>query len=176
MNAPDNSTAFALISARSRAPGGLAARQATHVRAYIADNLTSRIRATDLAAIVRLSTSHFSRAFRETFGRTPRAYIMQQRVLLAQELMLNSRRPIAEIALDCGMCDQPHLTRVFRRIVGLNPRAWRRQFAPASIEPHRAHAATHVSQLAAVSPQRVQPRGRAFSGQEYPRARRERGF
>lgn len=116
----------------SHARGGLAPWRANRLRAYIADNLTSDICAADLAATVKLSTSQFFRAFRETFGRTPWAYITQQRVRLAQELMLNSRRAIAEIALDCGMCDQSHFTRVFRRIVGFNPRAWRRQFAPAS--------------------------------------------
>ena len=119
-------------AASSRRRGGLAPWQAKRLRAYIAHHLASNIRVTDLAAIAQLSTSHFFRAFRETFGQAPLAYIMKQRVLRAQELMLNSRRPIAEIALDCGMCDQPHLTRVFRRIVGLNPTGWRRQFAPAS--------------------------------------------
>jgi AraC family transcriptional regulator len=128
----DLAKAAFLAPARSRPRGGLAPWQARRLRAYIADNLASNIRATDLAAIVQLSISQLFRAFRETFGRSPLAYIRQQRVLHAQELMLNSRRSIAEIALDCGMCDQPHFTRVFRGIVGLNPRAWRRQFAPAS--------------------------------------------
>lgn len=117
--------------ARSRRRGGLAPWQAKRLRAYIAHHLASNIRATDLAAIVQLSTSHFFRAFRETFGQAPLAYIMKQRVLRAQQLMLSSPRPITEIALDCGMCDQPHFTRVFRRIVGLSPRDWRRQFALA---------------------------------------------
>ena len=128
----DLAKAAFLAPARSPPRGGLAPWQAKRLHAYIADNLALKIHAIELAASVQLSTSHFFRAFRETFGRTPLGYIMQQRVLRAQELMLNSRRSIAEIALDCGMCDQPHFTRVFRRIVGLNPRAWRRQFAPAS--------------------------------------------
>ena len=123
--------ASAPAAARARRRGGLAPWQAKRLRGYIADQLASNIRATDLAAMVQLSTSHFFRAFRETFGQTPLAYIMKQRVLRAQELMLRSPRPIAEIALDCGMCDQPHFTRVFRRIIGLSPRDWRRQFAPA---------------------------------------------
>jgi AraC family transcriptional regulator len=118
-------------TARSRGRGGLAPWQAERLRAYIARNLASNIRAAELAAIVQLSLSHFFRVFRETFGQAPWAYIMKQRVLRAQELMLSSPRPIAEIALDCGMCDQPHLTRVFRNIVGLCPGDWRRQFAPA---------------------------------------------
>jgi len=35
-------------------------------------------------------------------------------------------KPLAEIALDCGLTDQPHLTRLFRRVVGMSPGAWRR--------------------------------------------------
>ena len=38
-----------------------------------------------------------------------------------QELMLSSRASLSTIALGSGMCDQSHLTRVFRRIVGVNP-------------------------------------------------------
>jgi AraC family transcriptional regulator len=114
--------------------GGLAPWQARHIRSFIEDKLDSSIRATDLAGVVRLSTSHFFRAFRQTFGEPPLAYIMQRRIRRAQELMLTSRLPLSQVALECGLCDQAHLCRVFRRIVGINPNAWRRQFlaGPAS--------------------------------------------
>ena len=115
---------------------GLAPWQAKLLRSHIEDKLTSRIRTTDLTGVVRLSTSHFFRAFRQTFGESPRAYIMQRRIRRAQELMLTSQLPLSQVALECGMCDQAHLSRVFRRIVGITPNAWRRQFpvgsAPAS--------------------------------------------
>ena len=42
--------------------------------------------------------------------------------------MLTSRLRLSQVALECGMCDQAHLSRAFRRIVGINPNAWRRQF------------------------------------------------
>jgi AraC family transcriptional regulator len=113
---------------RSCVRGGLAPWQARRIRSHIEDNLGSNIRATDLAGIVQLSTSHFFRAFRATFGEAPLAYIMERRIRRAQELMLTSRRPLSQVALECGMCDQPHFTRVFRRIVGTSPNAWRRQF------------------------------------------------
>jgi AraC-like DNA-binding protein len=120
--------------------GGLAPWQAKHIRSFIEDKLDSSIRATDLAGVVRLSTSHFFRAFRQTFGESPLAYIMQRRIRRAQELMLTSRLPLSQVALECGMCDQAHLCRVFRRIVGINPNAWRRQFpvapAPDSVGGH----------------------------------------
>ena len=117
--------------------GGLAPWQAKHIRSLIEDKLNSSIRATDLAGVVRLSTSYFFRAFRQTFGESPRAYIMQRRIRRAQELMLTSRLPLSQVALECGMCDQAHLCRVFRRIVGINPNAWRRQF-PAGSPPARS--------------------------------------
>jgi AraC-like DNA-binding protein len=112
--------------------GGLAPRQAKRITAYIEANLGSCIRAEHLAAIAGLSMSHFFRAFKETFGAAPLAYVASQRMAHAQQRMLSTRAPLAQIALECGMYDQAHFTRVFRRVVGVNPRAWRRQFTAAS--------------------------------------------
>ena len=115
------------VRGSSAARGGLALWQKRRVAAYIAANLSSCIRAADLAHAAALSTGHFFRAFRESFGEPPLAYVTRQRIRRCQELLLSSHASLSEIALDCGMCDQPHLTRVFRRIVGVNPGAWRRQ-------------------------------------------------
>jgi AraC family transcriptional regulator len=115
-------------TARPHLRGGLASWQAKRLRSYIEDNLDSTIRANDLAGVVRLSTSYFFRAFRKTFGETPVDYIMRRRMLRAQELMRKSRVSLSQVALECGMCDQAHFSRTFRRIVGTNPTVWRRQF------------------------------------------------
>jgi AraC-like DNA-binding protein len=53
---------------------------------------------------------------------------MRRRMVRAQELMSKSQVPLSRVALECGMCDQAHLSRTFRRLVGINPMAWRRQF------------------------------------------------
>jgi AraC family transcriptional regulator len=109
--------------------GGLATWQQKRVAAYVQANISSNIRVIDLARVVRLSKSHFFRAFRESFGEPPMEYVVKRRVLLSQELMRNSRAPLCEIALACGMCDQPHFTRVFHRVVGVSPGLWRRQLS-----------------------------------------------
>jgi AraC family transcriptional regulator len=109
--------------------GGLAPWQARRVASYVTDHLGSRIRTTDLAAVAQLSASHFTRAFKETFGETPLGYVSRERMRYAQDLMLRSGECLSQIALTCGHCDQSHFTRVFRRKVGMSPRAWRRQFA-----------------------------------------------
>jgi AraC family transcriptional regulator len=108
--------------------GGLAPWQKKRVTAYVEANMSSSIRAGDLAEVAHLSIGHFFRAFRQSFGEPPLVYVARQRVRRSQALMRNSQAPLSQIALECGMSDQPHFTRVFRRIVGVNPGAWRRQF------------------------------------------------
>jgi AraC family transcriptional regulator len=113
---------------RLRAHGGLAPWQAKQLKSYIDDKLDSSIRASELADVVQLSRSHFCRVFRQTFGESPLRFIMQRRICRAQELMLASRLPLSQVAIECGMSDHAHFCRAFRRIVGITPKAWRREF------------------------------------------------
>jgi len=115
--------------------GGLAPWQINRVRAYVEAHLDSTIRARDLAAIARLSTSHFSRSFKHSFGVAPFAYIALRRLARAQDLMLTTDDPLCQIALACGFCDQSQLTRMFRRHVGTSPNTWRRRHRGAPDGP-----------------------------------------
>jgi AraC family transcriptional regulator len=106
--------------------GGLAPWQVRKVAIYVDAHLDRSIRNEDLAALVRLNPSHFGRAFRNSFGEPPHEYVIRRRVERAQGLMLSTAASLSDIALDCGLADQSHLTRLFRRVVGESPRAWRR--------------------------------------------------
>lgn len=108
------------------ARGGLSPWQIRKVTNHVEAHLDGTIRNEDLAALVRLNPSHFGRAFRNSFGEPPHEYVIRRRVERAQGLMLSTDASLSDIALDCGMADQSHLTRLFRRIVGESPRAWRR--------------------------------------------------
>ena len=116
------------------ARGGLAPWQIKQLRAYIAENLPLPIALEDLAAICRLSVSHFSRAFKASLGETPHSYIMRQRIEEAKRLMLVSDEPLSQVALACGFADQSHFCRSFRRAEGGSPNLWRRlhAFGPAA--------------------------------------------
>lgn len=105
---------------------GLAPWQVRRVLAYIDSNLGTPIRNGDLAGIARLSTFHFNVAFRNSVGDSPHGYIIRRRVERAQGLMLSTQRTLSDIADECGLADQAHLTRLFRRHVGESPAAWRR--------------------------------------------------
>lgn len=106
--------------------GGLPGWKKRRVIAYIDAHLTETIRVGDLAELLDLSDSHFSRAFRSAFGTSAHDYITRRRIEVAQGLMLRSSDALCEIALSCGLSDQSHFTRVFRRTVGETPCAWRR--------------------------------------------------
>jgi len=111
---------------RRRVGAGLAPWQARRVSAHVNDNLGFPITIDQLAGIAGLSSSYFCRAFKDTFGDPPHAYIMRRRVERAQSLMLQTREPLSQIALACGLSDQAHLCNLFRRLVGQSPSHWRR--------------------------------------------------
>jgi transcriptional regulator GlxA family with amidase domain len=107
--------------------GGLAPWQAKRLAAYVESNICSKISVIELAALVHLSIGHFFRAFKVSFGASPLAYVMHQRMLRAQAIMASSEAPLSRVALECGMCDQAHFSHTFRRIIGVSPNVWRRQ-------------------------------------------------
>ena len=113
-----------------RSSGGLAPWQVNKVIAYVDDKLGSRIRTSECAQVVRLSTSHFSRVFKISFNQTFVSYVIQRRIERAQERMMLTDVPLSQIALDCGFADQSHLSGLFRRVVGVSPGMWRRRHQP----------------------------------------------
>lgn len=101
--------------------------QIRRVSDYIDAHLSGRILVSDLSTIVQRSQAHFSRAFKRTFGVSPHLYILRRRIEKASHLMLMSDDSLSDIALACGMSDQPHLCKIFRQMTGRTPAAWRRE-------------------------------------------------
>jgi len=112
--------------APAAAPHGLAPWQIRRVLTYVDSNLDTAIRNKHLAAIARLSEFHFNVAFRKSIGQSPHEYVIRRRMERAQGLMLSTDKALSEIAAECGLADQSHFTRLFRRFVGESPAAWRR--------------------------------------------------
>ncbi|MBL1081029.1 AraC family transcriptional regulator [Streptomyces actinomycinicus] len=105
-----------------RVPGaGLVART---VRDRLADELTDPPSLALLAADLGLSRYQLLRAFRTTMGVPPYAWLAQHRVTRARALLEAGLRP-ADVAPLVGFADQAHLTRWFRRVLGVTPAAYR---------------------------------------------------
>ena len=114
-------------------PGtGLVARQ---VMDRLADQLTGPPALADLAADAGLSRYQLLRSFRAEVGMPPYAWLAQHRVARARVLLEHGHRP-AEAAMLTGFADQAHLTRWFRRVVGITPGAYRNGVQD-SRHPHR---------------------------------------
>jgi AraC family transcriptional regulator len=111
----------------TRKTGGLAPWQATRVKRYIDEKLSERLNTPELAALVRLSENHFARAFKMSLGLPPHAYVVQRRIMRAKTLILETDLPLSQVALESGMADQAHLSRLFRRFFGATPSACRSQ-------------------------------------------------
>jgi AraC family transcriptional regulator len=105
--------------------GGFAAWQSRRLVAHVDANLAGKIFVKTLAASLEFSVGHFCRAFKRTFGMPACIWIKHRRIEFAQGLMLTTGASLGEIALSCGMSDQSHFTRSFRRIVGETPSSWR---------------------------------------------------
>jgi AraC family transcriptional regulator len=113
--------------ARGSRTGGLAGWQIARVRSFIDGNLHRTIHASDLSAVARRSTAHFSRSFKQAFGEPPHAYIVRRRLEVACHLMLTSTASLSNIALSVGFSDQAHLSKLFRQAFGQSPSSWRRE-------------------------------------------------
>jgi AraC family transcriptional regulator len=133
LNVQAESTAATPEARNAFRPGGLMRWQAQRTLAYIENNLGSKFAVGDLAELVALSESHFSRSFRRALGCPPMVYVAVRRVEHAKGMMTSTRQSLSDIALACGFSDQPHFNKSFRRCVGMSPGRWRR--GNATLEP-----------------------------------------
>jgi len=103
------------------------ARQRARLRAFIAEELSKNLCVERLSAVIGMSPDHFSRTFKATFGRSPHAFVLDERIEAAsRELRLDRDRSIADIASGTGFSSQAHFTETFRRKIGTTPARWRK--------------------------------------------------
>ena len=108
---------------------GLSRDRLKRVPDYIETYLDDRLTLTDLAGVACLSPYHFSRSFKEAVGIGPQRYVMQRRLERAKTLIRRTNQPLAQIAQQVGLCDQSHLTSIFRRETGETPGRYRAALA-----------------------------------------------
>jgi AraC-like DNA-binding protein len=107
---------------------------ARQVMSRLADQLASPPGLTELAAEAGLSRYQLLRSFRAEVGMPPYAWLAQHRVARARVLLERGCTP-ARAAAATGFADQAHLTRWFRRVVGITPGAYRNSVQDAARHP-----------------------------------------
>jgi AraC family transcriptional regulator len=89
---------------------------------YIQANLARSVQVQDLANKAGMSRMHFADVFKNTTGFSPYEYITRCRILRAQDLLASGELRIREVAEAVGFCDQSHLTRHFKKLLGHSPK------------------------------------------------------
>lgn len=101
--------------------GGLPVARLRRALDFLEANLDQDILLAEMATAAGLSPFHFAREFKAATGLAPHAYLIQRRIERAKELLTRSDLPIAAIATATGFSHQSHLTRHFKRLVGITP-------------------------------------------------------
>lgn len=90
---------------------------------FIADNCTQELDLKQIFEAAHLSRSYLIRAFKQKFGFTPHAFMVNQRIHFAQK-QLKQGNSIAQAATNAGFADQAHFQRTFKRMVAATPRQY----------------------------------------------------
>lgn len=106
--------------------GGFSRVQCRLLHQYIDENLERTITLDELAGVAQLSVFHFSRKFRAEFGCPPHAHLMSRRIERAKTMLARRDIPLKAVAAGSGFSDQSHMTRAFRRALGVTPAEFRR--------------------------------------------------
>ncbi|WP_404474348.1 AraC family transcriptional regulator [Vreelandella venusta] len=91
---------------------------------YLNEHCARDISLDDLSQQTGYSAGHLIRSFKQHYGLTPHAYLINQRIQLGQAA-LRQGQPIVEAALTAGFNDQPHFQRTFKRLVAATPNQYR---------------------------------------------------
>ncbi len=93
------------------------------VRECLDGSVEAGVRSQDLETLSGLDRYAIARQFRKCFGTSPYRYLTMRRLDRARELIL-SGTTLSEAAISCGFADQSHLTRHFKRALGMPPGRW----------------------------------------------------
>jgi AraC-like DNA-binding protein len=107
---------------------GVEDRAVRMAKDFIDHTLTEQVSLVEIARAAELPTYRLYRVFEHSTGMTPHAYQRQARVRLAMDL-IRRNRPLGDVAFSTGFADQAHLTRWFRRMMGITPGAYQRSIS-----------------------------------------------
>ncbi|TDW97513.1 AraC family transcriptional regulator [Dinghuibacter silviterrae] len=98
-----------------------------YVLHYIHEHLTERIPVDTLSRKAYLSRNMFFKWFKEQFGLTPLEYVNRERIRLAKQLLAETHGSISDVSFRCGFSDVNYFVRMFRKMEGVTPGAYRRR-------------------------------------------------
>lgn len=108
--------------------GGFSPYDLRRINELLHSRLTNPPTAQELARELGISRTHLFRAFRQSTGVTPYAFIADLRLQKAKEMLQQTDRTATEIALECGFASSSHFAFAFKRVHGTCPLEYRRRW------------------------------------------------
>ncbi len=109
------------------AMGGLSPKVLLRAIERLRSNSDADVSLDALASDAGLSRFHFCRAFKESTGLSPHAWLRQYRLEQAMNMLRNTDASIVSVAVEFGYASQTAFTAAFRRLTGEAPSDWRRR-------------------------------------------------
>lgn len=101
---------------------------AHRVRRYLDEHHTEQLTLRMVAARLHVSEYYLAHVFKQEFGIPPMQYVMKRRIGEAQELLMNTNLPVAEVADRLGYSSVCHFNAMFKKNVGMPPGRFRQSF------------------------------------------------
>ncbi|KAA9345742.1 helix-turn-helix domain-containing protein [Adhaeribacter soli] len=117
------------IPARKKATREELYRRLLLVRDYVHDNAAAELTLAELAHLASLSEFHFLRTFKAVFGESPYRYLLRLRLQQAREQLLSNNLSVSEVAFHCGFKEVQAFSKIFRKMYGVSPSAFRQKLA-----------------------------------------------
>lgn len=96
--------------------------------AFMHENLSNKLTVADIAKHVNVSSSHFSKLFKDFTNKTPIEYLTRIRLEQAKRLLKLSDKNLTEIAFECGYSSSSYFSHNFIETVKLTPSEYRKKF------------------------------------------------
>ncbi|MGO4110828.1 response regulator transcription factor [Paenibacillus sp. YAF4_2] len=94
-------------------------------KAYIQQHLADVISREDIAGHVYLNPDYLTRIFKRETGMSISDYLLQQRLHIAAELLVNTDLSVSAVATRIGYANFSHFSRIFKKYMGINPLEYR---------------------------------------------------
>lgn len=98
------------------------------VKEHLDDHFTEKIMLEELAEKFFINKFYLSKIFKETYGTTVNNYLISKRITRAKQLLRFTNMTVDEIGVAVGMGDANYFSRMFRKVEGISPREYRKQW------------------------------------------------
>ena len=144
------SRALEVIGEIVRSPSKIAVDRPALSRArdYVHDHYRDRMTMGDIARAADLHPVYLGQTFHRETGETIGNYVARLRVRAAADDLCTTGASLADVALDHGFCDQSHFNRVFKKIAGFTPAAFRAKFTARNRSSHQVSAEPQFASVA----------------------------